>query len=82
VSATGEVTAVSAGNALVTATYGPPAKGIRATIQVRVPPPLFAIAPDPLAFGQQNVGMHFIIADDADQHDRRRARDRRGDDHW
>ena len=52
----GQVTAVAAGDALITVTYGPPAQGIVTTIPVHVPAPIFLIAPAQLDFGAQNVG--------------------------
>ena len=52
----GQVTAVAAGDAVITATYGPPAQGITATIPVHVPPPIFSIAPAQLDFGNQSIG--------------------------
>jgi hypothetical protein len=56
VSASGEVTALAAGDTVVTATYGPPAQGIFVTIPVNVPAPTFRIDPAQLDFNQQSVG--------------------------
>jgi hypothetical protein len=56
VSASGEVTGLAPGDAVVTATYGPPAQGIFVTIPVKVPAPIFSIDPAQLDFGQQSVG--------------------------
>lgn len=56
VSASGEVTGLAPGDAVVTATYGPPAQGILVSIPVNVPAPIFAIDPAQLDFGSQSVG--------------------------
>jgi hypothetical protein len=56
VSASGEVTGLAPGDAVVTATYGPPAQGIFVTIPVNVPAPIFSIEPAQLDFGQQSLG--------------------------
>ena len=56
VSTSGEVTALAAGDAVITVTYGPPVQNIIVTISVNVPAPLFSIDPAQLNFGQQNVG--------------------------
>jgi hypothetical protein len=56
VSASGEVTGLAAGDAVVTATYGPPAQGIVVSIPVNVPAPIFSIYPAQLDFGTQSVG--------------------------
>jgi hypothetical protein len=56
VSAAGEVTGLASGDAVVTATYGPPAQGIVVSIPVNVPAPPFSIDPAQLDFGSQNVG--------------------------
>jgi len=56
VSASGEVTALAAGDAVLRVTYGPPVQNIIVTIPVQVPAPIFSIDPAQLNFGQQNVG--------------------------
>jgi hypothetical protein len=56
VSASGEVTGLAPGDAIVTATYGPPAQGILVSIPVNVPAPIFSIYPAQLDFGSQSVG--------------------------
>jgi Abnormal spindle-like microcephaly-assoc'd, ASPM-SPD-2-Hydin/Bacterial Ig-like domain (group 2)/Dockerin type I domain len=56
VSASGEVTALAAGDAVITVTYGPRVQNIIVTIPVNVPAPIFSIDPAQLNFGQQNVG--------------------------
>jgi hypothetical protein len=56
VSASGEVTGLAAGDAVVTATYGPPAQGIVVSIPVNIPAPIFSIYPAQLDFGTQSVG--------------------------
>lgn len=55
-SASGEVTALTAGDAVITVTYGPQGQNIIATIPVNVPAPIFLIDPAQLNFGEQNVG--------------------------
>jgi hypothetical protein len=56
VAASGEVTGLAPGDAVVTATYGPPAQGIVVSIPVNVPAPIFSIYPAQLDFGSQSVG--------------------------
>jgi hypothetical protein len=56
VSASGEVTGLAPGDAVVTATYGPPAQGIVVSIPVNVPAPDFSIDPMHLDFGSHRVG--------------------------
>jgi len=56
VSASGEVTALAAGDAVIAVTYGPRVQNISVTIPVNVPAPIFSIDPAQLNFGEQNVG--------------------------
>jgi len=56
VSSSGEVTALAAGDAVITVTYGPQAQNIIVTIPVNVPAPIFSIDPAQLNFGEQIVG--------------------------
>lgn len=56
VDAIGVVTAIAEGDVDITATYGPPAAGITATIPVSVPTALLTFSPGALAFPDQAVG--------------------------
>lgn len=56
VSASGEVTGLTPGDAVVTATYGPPAQGVVVSIPVNVPAPIFSIYPVQLDFGSHSLG--------------------------
>src|SRR5260370_11538288 len=52
----GVVTAVAAGDASITATYGQGAQSVQASVPVTVPPPVVTPSPTPLSFNGQNVG--------------------------
>ena len=52
----GRVTAIAPGDADITATYGPADQGLRVTVAVIVPRPLFTMSPVALDFGSQTVG--------------------------
>jgi len=56
VSASGGVTALAAGDAVITVTYSPQERNIILTIPVNVPAPIFSVAPAQLNVGQQNIG--------------------------
>ena len=56
VNVTGLVTAIAPGEADITATYGPADQGLRVTVAVVVPRPLFTMSPAALDFGDQTVG--------------------------
>src|SRR5260370_21749764 len=52
----GVVTAVAAGNASITATYGQGAQSVHVSVPVTVPPPVLTPSPTALSFNGQNVG--------------------------
>jgi hypothetical protein len=56
VDATGIATAIGAGSASVTATYGQGAQSVHASIAISVPPPTLTLSPTTLTFGNEAVG--------------------------